>query len=96
MNKNRKFPREISRKKICDEIIINLLSTDITHSRWGLRWVLKNDENIIGPNVYKAIVEAKSIISIDALNEDVLDLFNTLNNKINHLKIGRASCRERV
>ena len=67
MNKNHKFPREIL-KKICDEIIINLLSTDITHSRWRPRWALKNDENIIGPNVYKALVEAKSIIPIDALN----------------------------
>ena len=33
MNKNHKFLREISKKKICDEIIINLLSTDIIPSR---------------------------------------------------------------
>ena len=68
MNKNRKFPREISRKKICDEIIISLLSTDITHLGWRSRWILKNDGNIIGPNVYKVLVEAKFIIPIDALN----------------------------
>ena len=32
MNKNRKFSREISKKKNCDEIIISLLSTNITPS----------------------------------------------------------------
>ena len=68
MNKNRKFPREILKKKIYDEIIISLLSTDITPSGWGSRWVFKNDGNIIGPNFYKVLVEAKSIIPIDASN----------------------------
>ena len=68
MNKNRKFSREISEKKNCDEIIINLLSTNITPSGWGPRWVVKNAGNIIGPNVYKVLVKAKSIILIDALN----------------------------
>ena len=67
MNKNRKFSREIS-KKIRDEIIISFLSTDITRSGWGSRWVLKNYRNIIGPNVYKGLFEAKSIIPINALN----------------------------
>ena len=70
MNKNRKFSREIlkRKKKIYEEIIISLLSTDITPSGWGPRWVLENDGNIIGPNVYKVLVEAKSIIPIDTLN----------------------------
>ena len=68
MNKNCKFPREILKKKICDEIIINILSTDITPSGWGPRWVLTNDGNIIGPNAYKALVGAKSIVLINALN----------------------------
>ena len=68
MNKNRKFSREILKEKIYEEIIISLLSIDIAPSRWKSRWVLKNDENIIGPNVYKVIVEAKFIIPIDALN----------------------------
>ena len=67
MNKNRKFSREIS-KKIRDEIIISFLSTDITPSGWGPKQVLKNDGNIIEPNVYKALVETKSIIPNDALN----------------------------
>ena len=43
-------------------------STDITPSGWRPRWVLKNDGNMIGPNVYKALVKVKSIILIDALN----------------------------
>ena len=68
MNKNSKFPREILKKKNCDEIIINVLSTDITPSGWGPKQVLKNDGNIIEPNVYKAFVEAKSIILINTLN----------------------------
>ena len=68
MNKNHIFSREISKKKISDEIIINLLSTDITPSWWEPRWVLKNNGNTIGPNVYKTLVEVKSIIPIDALN----------------------------
>ena len=42
--------------------------TDITPSGWGPRWVLNNDGNIIGPNLYKVLVEAKFIILIDALN----------------------------
>ena len=45
-----------------------MLSTDIILSGWGPRWVFKNDENIIGPNVYKALVETKFIIPIDTLN----------------------------
>ena len=32
-------------------------STDITLSGWGPRWVLNNDGNIIGPNIYKILVE---------------------------------------
>ena len=43
-------------------------STDITPSGWGPRWVLKNDRNIIEPNVYKTLIETKSIIPMDALN----------------------------
>ena len=36
-------------------------------------------------NVHKTIVEAKSIILIDVLNLDISNLFNDLDNKINHL-----------
>ena len=68
LNKNLKFPRKFWKKENCDEIIINLLSTDITLSRWRPKWVFKNDGNIIGPNVYKAHVEAKFIILINTLN----------------------------
>ena len=32
-------------------------NTDITLSGWGPRWVLNNDGNIIGSNVYKALVD---------------------------------------
>ena len=52
----------------CEKKKIQSWSTDITLSGWEPRWVLKNDENIIRPNVYKALVETKFIISIDALN----------------------------
>ena len=52
----------------CEKKIYQFWSTDIAPSGWGPRWILNNDGNIIGLNVYKALVEAKSIISIDALN----------------------------
>ena len=43
-------------------------STDITPLGWRPKWVLKNDGNMIGPNVYKVLVKAESIIPIDTLN----------------------------
>ena len=52
----------------CEKKKFQSWSTDITLSGWGPKWVLNKDENIIGPNIYKALVEAKSIILIDALN----------------------------
>ena len=36
-------------------------------------------------NINNSLVEAKSIILIDALNLDILNLFNDLNDKINHV-----------
>ena len=41
----------------CEEKKYQSWSTDITPSGWGPKWVFNNDGNIIGPNVYKALVE---------------------------------------
>ena len=52
----------------CEKKIYQSWGIDITPSRWGPRWVIKNDGNVIGPNVYKVIVKKKFIIMIDTLN----------------------------
>ena len=44
----------------CEKKNYQSWNTNITHLGWGTRWILKNDGNIIEPNVYKVFVKENS------------------------------------